>query len=87
MLDEIVSMPSDDSMENLKFGECLPPVIASEVFAARFTDPEAIAAIRREPLRVVVAGEGTGEPSPTTFRSENPSRFARTALASSERSR
>lgn len=64
MLDEIVSTPSDDSMENLKFGECLPPEIASEVFAARFTDPEAIAAIRRESLRVVVAGKGTGEPGP-----------------------
>lgn len=59
--DEIVSTPSDDAMDNLKFGECLPPPLAAEVFAARFSAPEAIATIRREPMRVVVAGEGTRE--------------------------
>ncbi|MCZ2341278.1 MAG: DEAD/DEAH box helicase [Bacteroidales bacterium] len=59
--DEIVPTPSEDAMDNLKFGECLPPPIAGEVFAARFNDPEAIANIRREPMRVVVVGEGTGE--------------------------
>jgi hypothetical protein len=53
--DEIVPTPSEDAMDNLKFGECLPPSIAGEVFAARFNDPEAIAKIRREPMRVVVA--------------------------------
>ena len=26
--DEIVATPSDDAMENLKFGECLPPPLA-----------------------------------------------------------
>ncbi len=59
--DEIVPTPSEDAMENLKFGECLPPPIAGEVFAARFNDAEAIANIRREPMRVVVVGEGTAE--------------------------
>lgn len=54
--DEIVPTPSEEAMENLKFGECLPPPIAGEVFAARFSDPEAIANIRREPMRVVVSG-------------------------------
>jgi hypothetical protein len=57
--DEIVPTPSEEAMENLKFGECLPPPIAGEVFAARFNDPEAIANIRREPMRDVVVGEGT----------------------------
>ena len=52
--DEIVPAPSDEAIENLKFGECLPSPFASEVFAARFNDPEAIANIRREPMRVVV---------------------------------
>lgn len=61
MGNEIVPTPSDEAMENLKFGECLPPPIAGEVFAARFHDPEAIANIRRESMRVVVVGEGTGE--------------------------
>lgn len=59
--DEIVSKPSEKAIENLKFGECLPLPIAGEVFAARFNDPEAIANIRQEPMRVVVEGEGTGE--------------------------
>ena len=44
------------SDRNLKFGECLPPAIAGEVFAARFDDVKAIANIRREPMRVVVVG-------------------------------
>lgn len=53
--DEIIPVPSEEAINNLKFGECLPPPIAGEVFAARFNDPEAIANIRREPMRVVVA--------------------------------
>lgn len=59
--DEIIPVPSEEAISNLKFGECLPPSIAGEVFAARFNDPEAIANIRREPMRVVVVGEGNGE--------------------------
>lgn len=47
---------SEEAISNLKFGECLPPTIAGEVFAARFDDPQAIANIRTEPMRVVVAG-------------------------------
>ena len=54
--EEIIPVPSQEAIDNLKFGECLPPPIASEVFSARFNDPEAIANIRREPMRVVVAG-------------------------------
>ena len=59
--DEIIPVPSEEAIGNLKFGECLPPPIAGEVFAARFNDPEAIANIRREPMRIVVVGEGTSE--------------------------
>lgn len=59
--DEIIPVPSEEAINNLKFGECLPPPIAGEVIAARFNDPEAIANIRREPMRVVVVGEGNGE--------------------------
>ena len=59
--DEIIPVPSEEAINNLKFGECLPPPIAGEVFAARFNDPEAIANTRREPMRVVVMGEGNGE--------------------------
>lgn len=55
--DEIIPVPSQDAIDNLKFGECLPQPIAGEVFSARFNDPEAIANIRREPMRVVVAGQ------------------------------
>jgi len=54
--DEIIPVPSEEAIGNLKFGECLPPSIAGEVFSARFNDPEAIANIRREPMRVVVGG-------------------------------
>ena len=53
--DEITPVPSEEAISNLKFGECLPPVIAAEVFSARFNDPEAIANIRREPMRVVIS--------------------------------
>ena len=55
--DEIIPVPSEEAISNLKFGECLPPPIAGEVFAARFNDPEAIANIRREPVRVVVEAD------------------------------
>jgi ATP-dependent Lhr-like helicase len=55
--EEIIPVPSEEAISNLKFGECLPPSIAGEVFAARFNDPEAVASIRREPMRVVVTGQ------------------------------
>jgi hypothetical protein len=54
--EEIIPVPSEEAITNLKFGECLPPSIANEVFLARFNDPEVIANIRRESMRVVVAG-------------------------------
>jgi ATP-dependent helicase Lhr and Lhr-like helicase len=61
MQDPITPSPSEEAIGNLKFGECLPPSIAHEVFAARFNDPKAIANVRREPMRVVVAGYSDGE--------------------------
>ena len=57
MQEQITPLPSEEAIGNLKFGECLPPAIADEVFAARFNDPKAIANIRREPMRVVVVGQ------------------------------
>jgi len=60
--EDITPVPSEEAIGNLKFGDCLPPSIAGEVFAARFNDPEAIAAIRREPMRVVI--EGSASPRP-----------------------
>lgn len=54
---EITPVPSDEAISNLKFGECLPASIAAEVYSARFNDQEAIANIRDEPMRVVVAGQ------------------------------
>jgi hypothetical protein len=56
MREEITPVPRKDAMDNLKFGECLPATIAAEVFSARFCDPEAIASLRREPMRVTVEG-------------------------------
>jgi ATP-dependent Lhr-like helicase len=55
--EDIVPRPGEQAIKNLKFGECLPPSIAGEVFAARFSDPEAIAIIRQEPMRAMVVGE------------------------------
>ncbi len=54
--EEITPVPSEQAIGNLKFGECLPPSMAEEVFKARFTAAEAIEEIRRELLRVVVDG-------------------------------
>jgi hypothetical protein len=56
MHDPITPSPSEEAIGNLKFGECLPPSIADEVFTARFNDPKAILNVCREPLRVVIAG-------------------------------
>ncbi len=57
MQEQIAPLPSEEAIANLKFGECLPPAIADEVFAARFNDAKAIANIRGEPMRVVVVGQ------------------------------
>ena len=40
MQEQITPVPSEEAIGNLKFGECLPPAIAGEVFAARFNDAE-----------------------------------------------
>jgi ATP-dependent Lhr-like helicase len=58
MNEEIVAAPSEDATSNLKFGECLPPIVVGEVFSARFSAPEAIASIRSEPMRVVIGSSG-----------------------------
>jgi ATP-dependent helicase Lhr and Lhr-like helicase len=57
MQEQITPEPSEEAIANLKFGECLPPAIAGQVFAARFNDVKAIANIRGEPMRVVVVGQ------------------------------
>lgn len=54
MKPQVRPAPNQEVLSNLKFGECLPPSLAAEVFAARFTDPEAIANLCREPMRVIV---------------------------------
>jgi ATP-dependent helicase Lhr and Lhr-like helicase len=56
MQEPITPIVSEGAITNLKFGECLPPDIAGEVFAARLDDPKAIATVRREPMKVVIAG-------------------------------
>lgn len=54
---EVVSVPDADGIAALKFGESLPPATAAAVLAARLNDPEAVAAARREPMRVVVSDQ------------------------------
>jgi ATP-dependent Lhr-like helicase len=54
LTEELRPTPHEAAVENLKFSECLPSHVAGEVFSARFNDPEAIAAIRKEPKRAVV---------------------------------
>jgi ATP-dependent Lhr-like helicase len=50
----VVPVPNVDAIENLKFSECLPPLIAAEVFCARFAAPEAIRSVLNERRRVFV---------------------------------
>jgi ATP-dependent Lhr-like helicase len=57
MREQIASDPSEEAIANLKFGECLPPAIADQVFVARFNDAKAIATICAEPMRVLVVGD------------------------------
>lgn len=57
MREPIIPVLSQEAIDNLKFGECLPPSVASDVFAARFDDSNAIECVRREPMRVVIEGE------------------------------
>jgi ATP-dependent Lhr-like helicase len=54
LAEEIRPSPDEADIEHLKFSECLPRRIAGEVFAARFSDPEALAMIRQEPRRSVI---------------------------------
>lgn len=54
MPDDVTPVPSEEAVRNLKFGECIPPPIVAEVFALRFNDPEALANLRRERMRVVI---------------------------------
>lgn len=50
----VVPVPNEDAIENLKFGECLPPTIAAEVFCARFNAPEAIRSVLHERRRFFI---------------------------------
>ncbi len=50
----IKPIPNIESIENLKFSECLPPEIASEVFRARFQDKDAIQRVMDEPRKIVI---------------------------------
>jgi ATP-dependent helicase Lhr and Lhr-like helicase len=55
MKERITPRVSEDSMRQLKFGECLPLEVAAEVFSARFSDPDAIAHVLGEPIKHVVS--------------------------------
>lgn len=50
----IKPVPHIDAIDNLKFSECLPPEIASEVFLARFQDKDAIQQVMNEPRTIVI---------------------------------
>jgi ATP-dependent Lhr-like helicase len=52
--DTVQPMPNIDAMENLKFSECLPPEIATQVFTTRFDDRAAIEQTIGEHRRVIV---------------------------------
>lgn len=54
LAEEIKPVPDEDSLENLKFSECLPRQVADEVFCARFDDPEAIGSVRGGTVRAVI---------------------------------
>jgi ATP-dependent Lhr-like helicase len=47
--------PDADAIENLKFSEALPAVLAAEVFCVRFADSPAISGVLAEPRRAVIA--------------------------------
>lgn len=48
----VLPVPNEEAIKNLKFGECLPPPIAAEVFCARFNAPEAVRHVLQERRRV-----------------------------------
>ena len=50
--ESVVPVAGEQSLENLKFGECLPLPVAAQVFSARFNDPDAIHFVLREPRRI-----------------------------------
>jgi len=52
--DLVEPVPAQDAIKGLKFSECLPPLLAAEVFCARFNDAQPLKAILDEPRRVVV---------------------------------
>jgi ATP-dependent helicase Lhr and Lhr-like helicase len=51
--DQIEIVPDTKAIENLKFSETLPRVLADEVFCARFKDDEAIRLVLAEPIRII----------------------------------
>jgi ATP-dependent Lhr-like helicase len=52
----ISAMPDSKAVEDLKFSEALPPVLAERVYLARFNDERAIRDVLADPLRVVSEG-------------------------------
>ncbi len=54
----IKPIPNSDAIDNLKFSECLPPEIASQVFLARFQDKAAIQRVMEEPTKIIVQAAG-----------------------------
>ena len=54
---DLIGTPVDEAaVAGLKFGGCLPPDLARSVFAARLSDPAAVADAVRRPCRAVVVG-------------------------------
>jgi ATP-dependent Lhr-like helicase len=54
VIEDVRPVPNSAAIENMKFTECLSPVLAAEVFCARFNDIEAVRKILAEPKKVIV---------------------------------
>jgi len=53
---EVSAVPDPKAIENLKFSEALPRVLADQVYLARFKDEKAVYNVLMEPMRVVSEG-------------------------------
>ena len=54
-LRQIVPEVAEAALEGLKFSECLPPEIATEVVRVRLSDEQGVAGVLARTTRVVVA--------------------------------
>ncbi|WP_182870879.1 DEAD/DEAH box helicase [Rhodopirellula sp. JC639] len=54
--ESVKPIPNIDAMDNLKFSECLPMGIASELFCTRFDDRAGVEQVLRERRRSVILG-------------------------------